>query len=122
MNKEKLASYQKFYHDHLLNDCIPFWMNSDLLDRENGGYISSVDKEGKCYNTDKSVWFQGRGLWTFSALCNHYGAKEEWLEAAKLGKDFLEAHCVDEDGRMFFQTTQDGAPLRKRRYMYSESF
>lgn len=122
MNMEKIKAYQQFYHDHLLNDCIPFWMNSDLLDREYGGYISSVDRKGKCYNTDKSVWFQGRGLWTFSALCNRYGKREEWLEAAKLGKDFLENHCVDADGRMFFQTTRDGKPTRKRRYMYSESF
>ncbi len=122
MNLEKIKAYRDFYHAHLLEDCIPFWMNSDLLDKEYGGYISSVDQKGKCYNTDKSVWFQGRGLWTFSALCNHYGAREEWLEAAKLGKDFLEKYCVDEDGRMFFQVTREGKPLRKRRYMYSESF
>jgi len=69
MNLEKIKAYRDFYHAHLLEDCIPFWMNSDLLDKEYGGYISSVDQKGKCYNTDKSVWFQGRGLWTFSALC-----------------------------------------------------
>lgn len=48
--------------------------------------------------------------------------RDEWVEAAKLGKDFLEKYCVDSDGRMFFQTTRDGRPLRKRRYMFSESF
>ena len=122
MNIEKIKAYRDFYHSHLLEDCIPFWMKSDLLDKEYGGYISSVDRKGQCYNTDKSVWFQGRGLWTFSALCNHYGKRDEWLEAAGLGKDFLEKYCVDEDGRMFFQTTREGKPLRKRRYMYSESF
>ncbi len=122
MEREKCARYQKLYRDQLLEDCIPFWMRSDLLDREYGGYISSVDREGKSYNDDKSVWFQGRGLWTFSALCNRYGKREEWLQAAELGKRFLEEHCVDADGRMFFQTTRDGRPLRKRRYMYSESF
>ena len=31
-------------------------------------------------------------------------------------------HCVDTDGRMFFTVTRDGRPLRKRRYMFSESF
>lgn len=122
MNKEAVAKYHQFYHDYLLNDCIPFWLHSDLLDRKYGGYITSVDREGKSYNNDKSVWFQGRGLWTFSALCNHYGKRDEWLEAAKLGKDFLEKYCVDTDGRMFFTVTQDGRPLRKRRYYYSESF
>ncbi len=122
ISKESISHYRQFYRSQLLDDVVPFWMNSDLLDRQYGGYITSVDREGKSYNDDKSVWFQGRGLWTFSSLCNHYGARQEWLDAAKLGKDFLEKHCVDSDGRMFFTVTRDGRPLRKRRYMYSESF
>ena len=122
MNKEKIKAYRAWYNSQLLDDNIPFWLNSDLLDTTYGGYITSVDREGKSYNNDKSCWFQGRGLWTFSALCNQYGAREEWLNAAKLGKDFLEKYCMDTDGRMFFTVTQDGRPLRKRRYMYSESF
>lgn len=122
LEKGDFLSLQQRVREALLSDCIPFWMRSDLLDREYGGYISSVDEQGKCYNTDKSVWFQGRGLWTFSALCNRYGKREEWLEAAKSGKDFLEKYCVDTDSRMFFTVTREGKPLRKRRYLYSESF
>ena len=122
MEKSTFESYRQFYHDRLLDDYVPFWLNSDLIDKQYGGYITSVDREGKSYNDDKSVWFQGRGLWSFSALCNRYGAREEWLEAARIGKDFLEKYCVDSDGRMFFTVTRDGRPLRKRRYMYSESF
>ncbi|HBL83595.1 MAG: hypothetical protein A2Y17_09360 [Clostridiales bacterium GWF2_38_85] len=122
MKTETFESYKQFYHDQLINDCIPFWMNSDLIDKENGGYITSVDRTGKSYNNDKSVWFQGRCLWTFSALCNRYGEKKEWMDGAKAGVDFLDTKCTDSDGRMFFQVTRDGRPLRKRRYMYSESF
>ncbi|MDD4422517.1 MAG: AGE family epimerase/isomerase [Eubacteriales bacterium] len=122
MDKQTFASYRQFYHDQLMDDCVPFWMNSDLLDRKNGGYITSVDRRGRSYNDDKSVWFQGRCLWTFSALCNKYGKKQEWLDAAELGKKFLEEKCTDSDGRMFFTVTRDGKPLRKRRYMFSESF
>ena len=36
MDKATIASYRRFYRDQLLNDVIPFWMNSDLIDRENG--------------------------------------------------------------------------------------
>lgn len=122
MNRETFGKYRRFYREQLLDDCIPFWLNSDMPDRACGGYITSVDRQGKSYNDDKSVWFQGRGLWTFSMLCNRYGVRDEWLQAAKLGKDFLEKYCVDTDGRMFFQVTRDGRPLRKRRYLYSESF
>ena len=121
-HQEKAKEYQQFYRAQLLENVVPFWMNSDLLDTTYGGYISSVDRIGKSYNSDKSVWFQGRGLWTFSTLCEKYGIRPEWKEAADLGRRFLEEHCVDTDGRMFFTVTRDGRPLRKRRYMFSESF
>ncbi len=122
MNKERITELKNFYHDHLLNNVVPFWMKSDLIDKEYGGFITSVDREGKQYNTDKSVWFQGRALWSFSTLCNLYGKKEEWVAAAKSGADFIKNHCIDTDGRMFFTVTREGLPLRKRRYFFSESF
>ena len=122
MNKELFTSYKNFYRHQLLDDCMPFWMQSDLLDKEYGGYITCIDREGKQYNMDKSGWFQGRCLWTFSTLCNRYGKKQEWVDAAQLGVDFIEKHIADADGRMYFTLARYGSPLRKRRYMFTESF
>ncbi len=123
MKQEKIAQLKNFYHNHLMNDVVDFWVKSDLIDKEYGGFISSVDREGKSYNNDKSVWFQGRCLWTFSKLCNVYGEKEEWGKAADSGAEFIKKHCIDyTDGRMYFTVTKDGQPLRKRRYFFSESF
>ena len=122
MKLEKIKELRKFYHDTLFNDVLPYWMNSDLIDKEYGGFITSVDREGRSYNDDKSVWFQGRCLWTFSKLCNVYGVNEDWARAADEGARFIREHCIDTDGRMFFTVTRDGQPLRKRRYFYSESF
>lgn len=123
MDKARIQELRQFYHRQLMEEVLPFWMQSDLLDREYGGYITSVDREGRCYNTDKSVWFQGRCLWTFSKLCNTYGARPEWAEAADSGAAFLKKYCIDpQDGRMFFTVTREGLPLRKRRYIFSESF
>lgn len=122
MDVKKLQRYKDFYHSALLGDVMPFWEKSDLVDKQYGGFISSVDRFGKSYNDDKSVWFQGRCLWTFSKLCNVYGKRAEWVAAAKSGADFIKAHCIDSDGRMFFTVTRDGQPLRKRRYFFSESF
>lgn len=119
---QKAGELADFYREHLLNNVIPFWMKSDLLDDTYGGYITSVDRQGSSYNDDKSVWFQGRCLWTFSALSRRYGVRDEWKRAAELGKQFLDENCIDTDGRMFFTVTRDGRPLRKRRYMFSESF
>ena len=123
MNAERIKELKRFYHDALLKDIVPFWVNSDLIDHQYGGFISSVDREGRQYNTDKSVWFQGRALWTFSKLCNTYGVKPEWLSAAAAGAKFIRQHCIDNtDGRMYFVVTRQGEPLRKRRYFFSESF
>lgn len=123
MNQSRIIELKEFYHSQLLNDVMPFWMKSDLVDHTYGGFITSVDREGKCYNDDKSVWFQGRCLWTFSKLCNTYGIKEEWKSAADSGARFLKEHCIDkQDGRMYFTVTRKGEPIRKRRYFFSESF
>ena len=122
MKKERIAELKAFYHNSLLEDIVPYWLNSDLVDPVYGGFITSVDREGKQYNTDKSVWFQGRALWTFSKLCNTYGENKQWRQAADSGAEFIRKHCIDADGRMFFVVAQDGTPLRKRRYFFSESF
>ena len=44
--QEKAGRYQVFYRGQLLDDVMPFWMNSDLLDREYGGCITSIDHPG----------------------------------------------------------------------------
>lgn len=122
MDKQELIKLRDFYHQALLEDVIPFWINSDLIDHKYGGFNSSVDRKGRCYNPDKSVWFQGRCLWTFAKLCNTYGIKPEWKEACDSGAKFIKEHCIDKDGRMFFVVSEDGRPIRKRRYYFSESF
>lgn len=123
MEQKRITELKEFYHDTLLKDIVPFWTQSDLIDKEYGGFITSVDRVGKSYNDDKSVWFQGRCLWTFSKLCNIYGIQPEWAEAADRGAEFIKKYCIDEtDGRMYFTVTRDGKPLRKRRYFFSESF
>ena len=123
MKKDKIVALKEFYHKHLMEDVVAFWEKSQLFDEENGGFITSIDREGKSYNDDKSVWFQGRCLWTFSKLCNLYGEKTEWGRMADSGAEFIKKHCIDEsDGRMYFIVTKDGKPLRKRRYFFSESF
>ena len=45
MKLEKIKELRKFYHDTLFNDVLPFWMNSDIIDKEYGGFITSVDRE-----------------------------------------------------------------------------
>ena len=108
--------------DELLNSCVPFWLNNGV-DAEYGGVITCLDRAGKVYSTDKSVWMQGRAGWMFSYIYNKIEKKQEYLDFAKSCIDFATKYCIDKtDGRMYFTITKDGKPLRKRRYYFSELY
>lgn len=109
------------YHEALYENCLPFWLDN-CVDPKYGGYITCLDRRGREYNTDKSVWFQGRGIWMFSKLINSGRHDERLLDAASKGYDFLVDNCFDDDARMFFIVTREGRPVQKRRYYYSETF
>ncbi len=104
----------------LTKNILPFWLGS-AIDDVNCGIFTSLDREGNVYGTDKSVWFQGRALWSFSKAYNCIEKREEYLAAAEKIYNFLPA-CTDTDGRMFFTVTADGRELQKRRYYFSETF
>lgn len=109
------------YRDGLLQDTLPFWIDR-CVDREMGGFLFARDRDGSLLDTDKSVWVHGRFSWLLGTLYNTVENKDEWLELARHGVDFLLNKCFDTDGRMFFMVTRDGKPLRKRRYVFSETF
>ena len=122
MDRERLAKIQDWIRDEL-DRCVNFWLKNGM-DTVNGGVYTCLDRQGKVFSTDKSVWMQGRCGWTFAWLCHLYGARPEWLEASKSCLDFLEAHCINHaaGGRLYFTVTGDGKPLRQRRYYFSEAF
>ena len=121
MEKSTLEKYYKIYRNGLLDDVLPFWMKH-AIDREDGGYIFCLDRDGTVLDTDKSVWIHCRFVWLLSTLYNTVEKRAEWLELARHGIDFILKHCFDDDGRMYFTVTKDGRPLRKRRYLFSELF
>ncbi len=122
MNKAYLKDVQKWMQEEL-SLCVDFWLKNGM-DNENGGVYTCLDREGKIYSTDKSVWMQGRCGWIFAYLCHVYGVKEEWLAASKSCLDFMEKYCINREAgdRMYFTVTADGKPLRQRRYCFSEGF
>ena len=118
---EYLNGWSQKYRDDLVNNIMPFWLKNGL-DHVNGGVYTCVDRDGSLIDTTKSVWFQGRFAFVCSFAYNTIEKNPEWLAAAKSTIDFIEAHCFDTDGRMYFEVMADGTPLRKRRYVFSESF
>ena len=115
------AALANFYRDTLLDDVMPFWLRHGL-DREHGGMLSSLNRDGSVLDTDKSVWVQGRAAWMFATLYNTIEARPEWLDAARSCMEFLRQYGSAPNGKLYFTLARAGEPLRMRRYVYSESF
>ena len=118
---EYLSKWAISYKDDIINNIMPFWMKYGL-DREHGGVYTCVNRDGSLMDTTKSVWFQGRFGFIAAYAYNNIEKNPQWLAASKSCIDFIEAHCFDTDGHMFFEVTEDGKPLRKRLYVFSEGF
>lgn len=119
--KKYLAYWADRYQDDLKENILPFWLKHGL-DRVHDGVYTCVDRDGTLIDSTKSVWFQGRFGFICAYAYNNIEANEEWLRASKSCVDFIEQHCFDTDGRMYFEVTAEGKPVRKRRYVFSECF
>lgn len=118
---EYLKGWADSYKTDLLVNIMPFWLRYGL-DHKHGGVYTCMNRDGSLMDTTKSVWFQGRFGFIAANAYNTIDKNPEWLAASKSCIDFIEAHCFDTDGRMFFEVTETGVPLRKRRYVFSETF
>ena len=121
MHSQRIAELCSLYRDGLLGDTIPWWQ-SRFIDEEHGGYLTYRDADGSLLSTDKPVWVLGRVVWLWSRLYNTVEKRQDWLNVAQHGADFMLKHAFDSDGRMFYLLTRDGQPIRKRRYLFTEVF
>jgi len=122
MDKSKLLEIRGWVQKELAT-VADFWLKNGM-DKVHGGVYTCLDRTGRIFSTDKSVWMQGRCGWTYAYLCHSYGVRKEWLEASKSCLDFMEKYCINRNAgdRMYFTVTEDGKPLRQRRYCFSEAF
>jgi N-acylglucosamine 2-epimerase len=120
-DRRRYKELMSVYRDGLLNDTLPFWINN-AVDRERGGFTICLDRAGRVMDTDKGMWQNCRFTWLLATLYNTVEKREEWLDLARHGIEFIRRAGFDRDGRMFFLVTRDGRPLRKRRYVFTECF
>ena len=121
VNKLYFQKWAEQYKEELLNNIMPFWMKYGW-DKKNGGVYTCLNRDGSLMDTTKSVWFQGRFAFVCAFAYNNVERRQEWLDAARSTLDFIEKYCFDANGHMYFSITADGRPLRKRRYVFSETF
>src|SRR5437867_5946635 len=91
-----IAELRQRYHDDLFQRWLPLW-DRHGIDHEHGGFICSLDYDGTRCDTNKFHWFQGRGIWVYSFLYNHFGQDLQYLEIARKAKDFLLQHAPQPD-------------------------
>ncbi len=121
-NRASVQELANRFRRDLLEDVIPFWLNHGV-DHQHGGLYSGLDRDGNVIDTDKAVWPQCRFAWMLGELFNNVEKNPAWLETAERTLSFVSRFGFDPaDGRMWFHLTQDGRPIRKRRYAFTESF
>lgn len=118
MNFQKLANQ---YRDELLNNILPFWLDKSQ-DKEFGGYYTCLDRRGDVYDTDKFIWLQGRQVWLFSMMYNKVEKKQEWLDCAIQGAEFLRKYGHDGNLNWYFSLTREGKPLVQPYNIFSYTF
>ena len=61
METAEIKAYHEIYRKELFDYVVPFWL-SHSLDREYGGYLTLLERDGTVFDTDKYAWMQGREI------------------------------------------------------------
>ncbi|MCW5982957.1 MAG: AGE family epimerase/isomerase [Bryobacteraceae bacterium] len=107
----ELGELRSRYRRDLFDVMLPFW-DRHGVDREFGGVMHGLDYDGACIRTDKQLWFQGRAIWVYSFLYNHFGRDERHLEIARKTRDFVLARAVQPDGWWAEELSREGKIVR----------
>ena len=109
------------YRRELLENVLPFWLDHSQ-DKEYGGYFTCLNRDGSVYDTDKFVWLQGREVWMFAMLFNKLARKQEWLDCAVQGGEFLKRFGYAGDYDFYFSLTREGRPIVQPYNIFSNTF
>jgi len=122
LNGLDLNKLHDFYHAELFNRFIPN-MDKFVIDHKLGGFMTSVDiTNGNQVNSNKTAWFEGRGMWTYSFLYNNIEKNPEYLEIARKSKDFILKHLPKDDKFITSSYSKDGNSLSGPGDIYSSLF
>ncbi len=109
------------YYKELTDRVLPFWLEKSQ-DPVHGGYFTCLDREGNVFDRDKFIWLQGREVWMFAKLYNDLEKKQEWLDCAIQGAEFLKKYGHDGQYNWYFSLTEEGQPLVEPYNIFSYTF
>jgi N-acylglucosamine 2-epimerase len=109
------------YRAALLDDVIPFWLKHSL-DTQCGGYLHCLDRDGRPFSDEKMMWMQGREVWMLARVCRTIEPRTVWLDAARLGANFLRDYGHDRNFDWYFLVARDGTPRVAPYNIFSDLF
>jgi len=111
MNNLNIEQLQEKYRKALFDKFLPN-MDEYVIDHELGGFMCSVNiLTRELASTNKKTWFEGRGIWVYSFLYNHFKKDPHYLEVARKSKDFILKLLPSDDRFYFSEYTREGKPL-----------
>lgn len=106
-----LGALRRDYQQRLFDQYLPFWLKGGY-DQEHGGFMCELNDDGSVFNDEKYIWYQGRALWVYAFLYNHFGKDRDWLDIAAKTRDFMVKHMYAGQGRWVEKVARDGTVLQ----------
>lgn len=106
----------------LQENILKFWLEK-AMDREHGGTIGWLDREGRPIEPGtKSLVQQARVVWAFAAAYRTF-PEPKYKEAADHTLRFLREKLLDaEHGGFYWQVSRKGKVLEPKKHLYGQSF
>lgn len=105
-----LAQLRDQYRRDLFDDFLPF-MEKYVIDHRYGGFLCNTDRDGANLSTQKTAWYEGRGIWVYSFLYNNLAREPKYFEVARKSVEFiLKSKPSAPDGLWPKTFHRDGAP------------
>lgn len=105
-----LTELREEYRYWLFDDYLPFH-DAFCVDREYGGFTTSLDRDGTKVNSNKRSWYEGRGIWVMSYLNNAVRADPDYVNVARKSVDFIMKQNPLGPELMPSEFTREGRPL-----------
>lgn len=119
-----LTDVARRFEEELLGDIVPFWERHSV-DREHGGFLTCLDRDGSVYDTFKHLWMQWREVYMFAALWNAGYRERRYVDLAEHGYKFLWRHGRRADGSYHYMLDRKGNVLSDTdggQEVFTESF